>query len=85
LERHTDDLADRTLQLLTRELAEQTDLVVTMGRGDECPYIPGKRYLEWATPRATHSPRSTPRTTRSRDECRPSLMNSMRSRADALR
>jgi arsenate reductase len=41
------DLADRRPQLLTRELAEQADLVVTMGCGDECPYIPGKRYLDW--------------------------------------
>ena len=41
------DLADRTPQLLTRELAEQADLVVTMGCGDECPYIPGKRYIDW--------------------------------------
>src|SRR3954469_14898636 len=41
------DLADRTPQLLTRELAEQADVVVTMGCGDECPYIPGRRYLDW--------------------------------------
>ena len=32
-------LADRAPQLLIRELAEQADLVITMGRGDECPYI----------------------------------------------
>ena len=41
------DLAGRTPRLLTRELAEQADVVVTMGCGDECPYIPGKRYLDW--------------------------------------
>ena len=41
------DLADRTPQLLTRELAEQADHVITMGCGDKCPYIPGKRYLDW--------------------------------------
>jgi arsenate reductase (thioredoxin) len=41
------DLAHRTPQILTRELAEQADLVITMGCGDECPYIPGKRYLDW--------------------------------------
>ena len=41
------DLAGRVPQLLTRELAEQADVVVTMGCGDECPYIPGKRYLDW--------------------------------------
>ena len=41
------DLADRTPRALTTELAEQADVVVTMGCGDECPYIPGKRYLDW--------------------------------------
>ena len=41
------DLASRVPRALTRELAEQADVVVTMGCGDECPYIPGKRYVEW--------------------------------------
>jgi arsenate reductase len=41
------DLRDRTPQLLTRALAEAADVVVTMGCGDECPYIPGKRYVDW--------------------------------------
>jgi arsenate reductase (thioredoxin) len=41
------DLSGRVPQLLDRELAEQADVVVTMGCGDECPYIPGKRYLDW--------------------------------------
>jgi arsenate reductase len=41
------DLAGRHPQLLTRELAEQADIVVTMGCGDSCPYIPGKRYIDW--------------------------------------
>ena len=41
------DLADRRPRLLTRELAEEADVVVTMGCGDECPFIPGKRYIEW--------------------------------------
>jgi len=44
------DLAGRRPQLLTRELAEQADVVVTMGCGDACPYIPGKRYIEWDLP-----------------------------------
>ena len=39
--------ADRVPHALTRELAEQADVVVTMGCGDECPYIPGKRYVDW--------------------------------------
>jgi arsenate reductase (thioredoxin) len=41
------DLAGRTPQLLTRDLAAQADLVITMGCGDECPFIPGKRYIDW--------------------------------------
>lgn len=41
------DLSDRKPQPLTRELAERADVVVTMGCGDECPYIPGRRYIDW--------------------------------------
>src|SRR3954447_15275343 len=44
------DLADRRPRLLTRALAERADVVVTMGCGDECPYIPGKRYIDWELP-----------------------------------
>jgi arsenate reductase (thioredoxin) len=44
------DVSGRTPRLLTRGLAEQADVVVTMGCGDECPYIPGKRYLDWDLP-----------------------------------
>ncbi len=40
-------LSARTPQLLTREMAERADVVVTMGCGDACPYIPGKRYIDW--------------------------------------
>jgi arsenate reductase len=41
------DLADRVPRRLTRELAEAADVVVTMGCGDECPFIPGRRYVDW--------------------------------------
>ncbi len=41
------DVSGRVPQPLTRELAERADVVVTMGCGDECPYIPGKRYIDW--------------------------------------
>jgi arsenate reductase len=44
------DLSDRQPQLLTNELAEQADVIVTMGCGDACPYIPGKRYIDWDLP-----------------------------------
>jgi arsenate reductase len=41
------DVSDRVPRKLTTEAAERADVVVTMGCGDECPYIPGKRYLDW--------------------------------------
>jgi len=41
------DLSERRPRLLTGELAEEADVVVAMGCGDECPYIPGKRYIDW--------------------------------------
>ena len=41
------DLSERTPRKLTPELAEQADVVVTMGCGDACPYVPGKRYVDW--------------------------------------
>jgi arsenate reductase len=41
------DLDGRRPRELTRELAEWADVVVTMGCGDECPYIPGRRYVDW--------------------------------------
>lgn len=44
------DISDRQPQLLTNELAERVDVVVTMGCGDACPYIPGKRYVDWDLP-----------------------------------
>jgi arsenate reductase len=44
------DLSGRVPHRLSREDAEWADVVVTMGCGDECPYIPGKRYLDWDLP-----------------------------------
>jgi protein-tyrosine-phosphatase len=44
------DVAGRVPQRLTTELAQWADVVVTMGCGDACPYIPGKRYLDWDLP-----------------------------------
>ena len=58
------ELADRTPCLLTRELAEQADVVVTMGCGDECPYIPGRRYIDWDLPDPAGRPVDEVRATR---------------------
>jgi arsenate reductase (thioredoxin) len=58
------DLADRTPPLLTRELAERADVVVTMGCGDACPYVPGKRYIDWDLADPAGRPLAEVRTTR---------------------
>jgi arsenate reductase len=41
------DLSQRTPRLLTEEMARWADVVITMGCGDSCPVIPGKRYVDW--------------------------------------
>ena len=58
------DLADRRPKLLTRELAEQADVVITMGCGDQCPYIPGKQYVDWDLPDPAARPLREVRETR---------------------
>ena len=44
------DISGRRPKRLERTDAEWADVVVTMGCGDECPYVPGKRYLDWDLP-----------------------------------
>jgi arsenate reductase (thioredoxin) len=44
------DLSERVPRRLEQSDAEWADVVVTMGCGDECPYIPGKRYVDWDLP-----------------------------------
>ena len=44
------ELAGRIPHRLEQADAEWADLVVTMGCGDACPYIPGKRYVDWDLP-----------------------------------
>ena len=41
------DIAGRQPRVLTAEAVRVSDVVVTMGCGDECPYFPGKRYEDW--------------------------------------
>jgi arsenate reductase (thioredoxin) len=41
------DLSNAIPQKLTTELAEGATLLVTMGCGDECPYVPGLRRADW--------------------------------------
>ena len=42
------DISARVPHRLDRADAEWADVVVTMGCGDACPYIPGKRYVDWS-------------------------------------
>jgi len=64
------DLADRIPRELTRADAEWADVVVTMGCGDECPYIPGKRYVDWDLPDPKDQPIEVVRATRDEVERR---------------
>lgn len=64
------DLSDRVPRKLSREDAEWADVVVTMGCGDECPYIPGKRYLDWDLPDPKGRPLAEVRATREEIERR---------------
>jgi arsenate reductase len=41
------DVSRRVPRLLTDDLARWADVVITMGCGDACPVIPGKRYVDW--------------------------------------
>ena len=58
------DLSGREPSLLTRDIAEWADVVVTMGCGDECPFIPGKRYIDWDLPDPSGQPVEAVRRTR---------------------
>ena len=41
------DIAGEAPKVLTSEAVQVSDVVVTMGCGDECPYFPGTRYEDW--------------------------------------
>ena len=41
------DIADQQPKILTPESVQASDVVITMGCGDACPYYPGKRYEDW--------------------------------------
>jgi arsenate reductase (thioredoxin) len=64
------DLAGRVPKALTAEDAEWADVVVTMGCGDECPYVPGKRYVDWDLPDPKGRPLDEVRATRDEIERR---------------
>jgi protein-tyrosine-phosphatase len=41
------DIAEQQPKVLTEEAVKASDYVITMGCGDECPWFPGKIYLDW--------------------------------------
>ena len=41
------DISKEQPKVLTTSAVEQSDVVITMGCGDACPFFPGKRYLDW--------------------------------------
>jgi arsenate reductase (thioredoxin) len=44
------DIRAEVPKLLTDDAVRESDVVVTMGCGDACPFYPGKRYLDWDLP-----------------------------------
>ena len=41
------DISNEIPKVLTTSAVEQSDVVITLGCGDACPFFPGKRYLDW--------------------------------------
>nr|WP_255645409.1 arsenate reductase ArsC [Actinoplanes polyasparticus] len=41
------DITDQTPKILEYEVAQDSDVIITMGCGDACPVFPGKRYEDW--------------------------------------
>jgi arsenate reductase len=64
------DLSGRVPKLLDTTDAEWADVVVTMGCGDKCPYIPGRRYVDWDLPDPKGQPVEVVRATRDEIERR---------------
>jgi arsenate reductase (thioredoxin) len=64
------DLSGRVPHGLTEEDARWADVVVTMGCGDECPYVRGRRYIHWDLPDPSGRPVEEVRATREEIERR---------------
>ena len=41
------DISAEVPKVLTNDAVQESDVVITMGCGDACPFYPGKRYLDW--------------------------------------
>ena len=64
------DLSGRAPRKLSTDDALWADVVVTMGCGDECPYVPGVRYIDWELEDPKGRPLEEVRTTRDEIERR---------------
>jgi arsenate reductase (thioredoxin) len=64
------DLSDRVPRELSEDDARWADVVVTMGCGDECPYVPGRCYIDWDLPDPKGRPIEEVRATREEIERR---------------
>lgn len=58
------DLSGVRPQRLNDDMAARADVVVTMGCGDACPFVPGVRYVEWELPDPNGQPLDAVRATR---------------------
>ena len=73
------DLSSVKPQLLTAELARQASLLVTMGCGEACPYVPGLQKLDWSLPDPKGQPIETVR--KIRDEIRERVLTLIKERS----
>ncbi len=73
------DLSDAQPQLLTADLARTASLLVTMGCGDKCPYVPGLRRDDW--PLSDPKGRPLDEVRRTRDEVRSRVQALIKSEA----
>ncbi|MCV7088300.1 arsenate reductase ArsC [Mycolicibacter hiberniae] len=58
------DITTNTPKILTADTVQTSDVVITMGCGDTCPYYPGVSYRDWQLPDPAGQPLATVRTIR---------------------
>jgi protein-tyrosine-phosphatase len=64
------DIAGEQPKRWTEAMLESADVVVTMGCGDTCPYVPGTRYVDWPLPDPAGQPLEVVRPIRDEIEAR---------------
>jgi len=72
------DISQNRPQLLTEELTRSATLLITMGCGDDCPYVPGLQRNDWPLPDPKNRPADEAR--RVRDEIRSRVVDLLRAR-----